>query len=1412
MNLSKPPIMNPDIAARLDSVCDSFEQAWKSGTDPDIASFLASQVDDDIRCMALPLLIAVDAEYRRARDGSAPTPAEYAALLGIDPGELQQMSAEDTWMASAAPTPILGDLSVVAGMRPDRAAVRLGAGIKPPEIKGYEILSELGRGGMGVVYKARQIRAGRLVALKTIHSPHLAGTEQVLRFQAEAAAAARLTHHGIVPVYDVGECNGLHYFSMGFVDGPTLEVKARAQVLSCREAATLCRDLAEALEYAHRNGVIHRDVKPHNVLIGADGKPRLTDFGLAKLIDENQDVTGTGQVMGTAAYMAPEQARGIRTVAGPTIDVYSLGATLYRCVTGRPPFQASTTIEVLRQLHEDEPVSPRRLNQEVDVEIETLCSKCLEKEPWRRFQTAGELAAELNRYLNREPIQSRPISAVARAWRWCLRRPASAASILMGVLLLTVMAAAAPMILLQQNRLQLAELQRQRDVDARGKAESAHEAEEQSRKQAEKLAAANAARAATQEYFVSIMKVREMRMQPEPKAGWTWEALDLLENAAASNADGKDPVALRSLIADTLATPDMLEIGRLEGVPNTHALAVSHDGKLLAAGDWAGNPSQVRIYRIHTTTSDKNRQSVQFELIRVCEVSTIADYIESELIEKGWKSGTTRREGMWAIDFSPDDTNIAVGTRNGNITIWKIDCEPPQILFDKRYPEKGTDRLMYTQDGRQIIVDHRNPATLRVFDVETQSDRTKTFDEDVDFGLLPDGGILACRDGFVSRLTVDSFTETVEFEVESRFTHVGTDLARSVAIVGTAPAAIFDPVTHERTLILPQLASEPNRAFKLIFAADTTLVLATHEPQNVRLWDALSGRQMLDISYPGYETPLICAGRERDRIYVYSIVNTFAYQLRCSQPVQDRSEASPLRHTEADLRQIGPPVVQTHVDSPGSLAHAVSPVSAFVPGAQVLCDFALSDDQQQMAVVEAASVRGLHTIPDGYRARLRTLSTNDGAETARWTCLHLSSGEHRNTLTEGDAVTFLDDDSVRGAGQIAFTTPALGNIVAVSSSGFYFPSGIGLNVQQSDPVVTAADTATWTGGEVPAVSETIGFRPAIELKLPRALTQSKERLLIRLIIGENIREYEVSGRHLDSAGWHLLFLDQFEKAFESGTWQIEASLVESSLHFDSHTANAQKAKESAIQVGHLFLMPWKRLKRGQTAPVYPQILGPLSRRSDNGLAAIVEGYTLYQWSSNLSGNGSAFWRDVANNEQAIEGLSQSEYGFFVGTNSGLVALVKPDGSEELVAGAETTNGSFDPRDGVLATAVADSADLAVAGTLQGQIKVYNLTERTGTPTFVTDAHSREIVCLAITHNGQLLASADAAGALRFWKRHADRLELLFEMTANRSPIVTMQFSRDGDLYLLRRGDRGVLRLELDELAAHFRNCGLAMPD
>jgi WD40 repeat protein len=220
----------------------------------------------------------------------------------------------------------------------------------------------------------------------------------------------------------------------------------------------------------------------------------------------------------------------------------------------------------------------------------------------------------------------------------------------------------------------------------------------------------------------------------------------------------------------------------------------------------------------------------------------------------------------------------------------------------------------------------------------------------------------------------------------------------------------------------------------------------------------------------------------------------------------------------------------------------------------------------------------------------------------------------------------------------------------------------------------------------------------------------------------------------------------------------------------------------------------------------------LLSREDGGLAAVVESWTLHQWSSDLSAVDGVPWRDSANDEEDIRGFCRTRAGHIVGTDSGLVAIAKPDGGQDLIEGVHTENGSYDSRDGVLAAAVADGVDIAVVGTLRGQIKMFDLIEKTGRPICIADAHSREIVAIAINDNGQLVASADAEGALRFWKRHANQLELLFEMTANKSPIQTMQFSQDGDLYLLRQGHRGVIRLELEDLAAHFRSCGLALPE
>lgn len=301
---------------------------------------------------------------------------------------------------------------------PSRVSNRL-----PRQFGNYELLSELARGGMGVVFRARQMKLNRVVALKMILSGELAGEEQIRRFYAEAEAAAALDHPGIVPVIEVGQHDGQHFFSMGMVDGESLAATIRDQSLSQRDGVRLLQQITDAVAYAHGQGVIHRDLKPANVLIDSAGHPRVTDFGLAKRVSGDSGMTATGQIMGTPSYMPPEQASGRIDEIGVTADVYSLGAILYEMLVGRPPFRGTTAIETLRQVIESDLVHPSRLNNAVDRDLETICLKCLAKNPDERYPTAAALSAELQRYLDGNPIEARRIGIVPRAYRWCRRRP-----------------------------------------------------------------------------------------------------------------------------------------------------------------------------------------------------------------------------------------------------------------------------------------------------------------------------------------------------------------------------------------------------------------------------------------------------------------------------------------------------------------------------------------------------------------------------------------------------------------------------------------------------------------------------------------------------------------------------------------------------------------------------------------------------------------------------------------------------------------------------------------------------------------------------------------------------------------------------------------------------------------------------
>ena len=287
----------------------------------------------------------------------------------------------------------------------------------------YQVMSELGRGGMGVVYKARHQTLNRDVALKMILSGEHIGKEALRRFQLEAQAVAKLQHPNIVQIFDINSHEGLPFFSLEFVDGETLKEMVEDEPLSSRAAAKVLLTLAEAMQYAHDNGIVHRDIKPANILMKKDGTPKISDFGLAKVVDGDSSRTREGQIMGTPSYMSPEQAKGLPDQLGPATDQYSLGALLYRLVSGRAPFVAAKPFETVMQVIKNEPVTPRQLQPSIAVDLETICLKTLQKEPSARYANCTELAKDLRRFIDGEPISARPVSGLERAWRWCKRNP-----------------------------------------------------------------------------------------------------------------------------------------------------------------------------------------------------------------------------------------------------------------------------------------------------------------------------------------------------------------------------------------------------------------------------------------------------------------------------------------------------------------------------------------------------------------------------------------------------------------------------------------------------------------------------------------------------------------------------------------------------------------------------------------------------------------------------------------------------------------------------------------------------------------------------------------------------------------------------------------------------------------------------
>jgi WD40 repeat protein/predicted Ser/Thr protein kinase len=666
-----------------------------------------------------PTLDEIIHAYLKALDEGR-TPDRQALLDGHPAlaGELQAFfAAQDRAVSMAAPLRTLITEKTVT---------------EPPlkRLGNYEVIGEIGRGGMGMVYKSWQHGADRLAALKVIRSDRLVDLseeklrEWLERFRVEGRAAAALVHDNIVPIYEVDEIDGRLFYSMQYVDGQSLAELIRQAPLANHQAATCLEAVARAVHYAHEHGIVHRDLKPDNILIDGQGRPYVTDFGLAKWPGAARDLTHTGAVLGSPPYMSPEQARdaGQATVAS---DVYSLGATLYAALTGRPPFQAADPVATLRQVLEQDPVPPRRLNPAIARDLETICLKCLSKEPQKRYPSAEALADDLERWLRGEPVRARRTGPVVRSLKWARRRPALAGMVvLMALTALLGFVGVGALLQLRQTQVQ------------RDEAEDARHAEAQAKQEAEQAKLRAEAAEELSQQHLNINRVMRAQFEwldsgveranqlldecPLNRRRWEWHYVKRLCNTelltltghtsgvscVAFSPDGRriasgndDQVRVCDSVTGKVSlTLTLKEQGISESV---FSMCFSPDGKGLATAGFS-------MLQVWDTATGKAKLRLRWSGLCVCfspDGKRLASAGAKDAGVRVWDAATGRQIRTIPADstcvcFSHDGTRLASGCADGAVCVW--DAATGQEVLAFKAHARSVSSLSFSPDGKKL--------------------------------------------------------------------------------------------------------------------------------------------------------------------------------------------------------------------------------------------------------------------------------------------------------------------------------------------------------------------------------------------------------------------------------------------------------------------------------------------------------------------------------------------------------------------------------------------------------------------------------------------------------------------------------------------------------------------------------------
>jgi WD40 repeat protein len=655
-----------------------------------------------------------------------------------------------------------------------------------PAVPGYEIVAELGRGGMGVVYQARQTALDRTVALKMILAGAHAGTEERRRFQAEAEAAARLQHPNIVQVHEVGEAAGLPYCSLEFCPGGSLADRLRGEPLPPREAAALVETLARAVQAAHAAGVVHRDLKPANVLLAADGTPKISDFGLAKRLDGQPGQTATGAVVGTPSYMAPEQAGGKSKDIGPAADVYALGAILYELLTGRPPFRAASPLDTLLLVVSEEPVPPSRLQPGVPRDLEAVVLKCLEKDPARRYSAAQKLAEELSRFGAGEPVQARPMSSAERALRWARRHPAAAGLLAVtGLALLALAVGGVGWYYSTRLQAALTEASQQRGLAEQAKGEA-----ETQRHRAEGLL-----------YFMSIERAqsawRESNVQraddiletcnPELRK-WEWSYLHALCHSDLRTLKGHT-----AGVMSVAFSPDgsRLASASLDGTVKVWDASTGHEVLTLHGhtGVFCGVAWSPDGTRLASASADKT--------VKVWDARTGQEVLSL--------TGHTR--AVHGVAFSPDGTRLAAASADQTLKVW--DARTGQEALTLRGHTGWVWGVAWSPHGARLAR-AADDKMVKVWDAQTGQEALTLHGH-----TGPVRGVAFSPDG--QRLASASSDHTVK---------------------------VWNAQVGQETLTLKGHA---HAVYGVAYSSDGSRLTSASQDETVKVWDAKTGQEALTL-------------------------------------------------------------------------------------------------------------------------------------------------------------------------------------------------------------------------------------------------------------------------------------------------------------------------------------------------------------------------------------------------------------------------------------------------------------------------------------------------------------------------------------------------------------------------------------